>query len=174
MVKHQQLFKSKGQQYGYSSPTCFKHMVNHMVNHILQPCGLKSTISFKVNHEPNLIPSSLSNQRYRVTVNSFHVRVSSQSTLCITVARVCGVWIVAALFTVASALSIYLCNESIVLVRKAHCKLVIMFELLVSCVLPLCVVVFTYVMTTRHFVESSRSVSEGTQNPQLNTLIMQR
>jgi hypothetical protein len=48
-------------------------------------------------------------------------------------------------------------------------RLVVIFELLVSCVLPLCVVAFSYVMTTRHLVESSRSVSERTQNPQLNT-----
>jgi len=46
---------------------------------------------------------------------------------------------------------------------------VVIFELLVSCVLPLCVVAFSYVMTARHLVESSRPLSEGTQNPQLKT-----
>jgi len=46
---------------------------------------------------------------------------------------------------------------------------VVVFELLVSCVLPLGVVAFSYVMTARHLVESSRSISEETQNAQLKT-----
>jgi Leucine-rich repeat (LRR) protein len=37
-------------------------------------------------------------QRYRVTVNPFHVRDSSQPTWRVTVATICEVWIVAALF----------------------------------------------------------------------------
>ena len=45
----------------------------------------------------------------------------------------------------------------------------VIFELLVSCVLPLCVVAFSYAMTARHLVESSRAISDGTQNPQLET-----
>jgi hypothetical protein len=31
------------------------------------------------------------------------------------------------------------------------------------------VIAFAYIMTARHLVESSRSIFEGTQNPQLNT-----
>jgi hypothetical protein len=31
------------------------------------------------------------------------------------------------------------------------------------------VIAFSYVMTARHLVESSRSISEGTQNPQMKT-----
>jgi hypothetical protein len=31
------------------------------------------------------------------------------------------------------------------------------------------VIAFTYIMTARHLVESSRPISEGTQNPQLKT-----
>jgi hypothetical protein len=46
---------------------------------------------------------------------------------------------------------------------------VVIFELLVSCVLPLCVIAFSYIMTARHLVQSSRSVSEGTENSQLKT-----
>ena len=46
---------------------------------------------------------------------------------------------------------------------------VVIFELLVSCVLPLSVIVFSYIMTARHLVESSRAISEGTQNSQLKT-----
>jgi hypothetical protein len=30
------------------------------------------------------------------------------------------------------------------------------------------VIAFTYIMTARHLVESSRSIFEGTQNPQMN------
>jgi len=106
-------------------------------------------------------------QRYRVTVDSFCVRVSPQAACRVTVATICGVWIVAALFAVPSALSNYLRQERILSSSKAYYKRVVAFELLVSCVLPLIVIAFTYIMTARHLVESSRSISEGTQNPQL-------
>jgi hypothetical protein len=83
------------------------------------------------------------------------------------VATVCGVKIVAAIFAFPSALSKYLCI-GITKIETYYLHVVI-FELSVSCVLPLCVVAFSYVMTARHLVESSRPLSEGTQNPQLNT-----
>jgi len=83
------------------------------------------------------------------------------------VATICGVWIVAALFAVSSALSKYLCVGFFVSKSKNYYHFVVIFQLLVSCVLPLCVVAFSYVMTARHLVECSRSITEGTQNPQL-------
>ena len=45
----------------------------------------------------------------------------------------------------------------------------VIFELLVSCAIPLCVISFTYTTTALYLKESSRSIPEGTQNPQLNT-----
>jgi hypothetical protein len=53
----------------------------------------------------------LSIQRYTVTVNPFHVRVSSLPTWRYTVATICGVWIVAELLTVPSVIWKYLCDE---------------------------------------------------------------
>jgi hypothetical protein len=47
----------------------------------------------------------LSIQRYKVTVNTFHVHVSSLPTWPVIVATICGVWIVAALFAVSTVLS---------------------------------------------------------------------
>jgi hypothetical protein len=85
------------------------------------------------------------------------------------VATICGVWIVAALFAVPSALSKSVCKELQLSRPIAYYQLVVIFELLVSCVLPLCVVAFSYVMTARPLVESSRSITEGTQNPQMET-----
>jgi hypothetical protein len=85
------------------------------------------------------------------------------------VASICGVWIFAALFSVPSALSKYLCERRIVSENINYYHFVVIFELLVPCVLPLCVVAFSYVMTARRLVESSRRISEGTQNPQLKT-----
>jgi hypothetical protein len=85
------------------------------------------------------------------------------------VATICGVWIVAALFAVPSALSNYLCQEYILSISKTYYQHVVVFELLVSCVLPLCVIAFTYIMTARHLMLSSRSISEGTPNSQLET-----
>jgi len=108
-------------------------------------------------------------QRYRITVDSFRERVPPQTGYCVTVATICGVWIVAALFAVPSALSYYLCQEFVLSISKTYYQRVVIFELLVSCVLPLCVIAFTCIMTARHLVESSRSTSEGTQNPQLET-----
>jgi hypothetical protein len=106
-------------------------------------------------------------QRYRAIVNAYKLRVSSPPTWRVTVATICGVWIVAALFAVPSALSKYQCEGSNF--RLKYHKRVVIFELLASCVLPLCVVAFSYAMIFRHLVESSRSISEGTQNPQLKT-----
>jgi len=108
-------------------------------------------------------------QRYRITVSPFQVRVSSQAICRRTVATVCGVWIVAVLFAVPSAISNFQCHEFHKIERITYYQHVVIFELLVSCVLPLCVVAFSYIMTARHLVESSRPLSEGTQNPQLNT-----
>jgi hypothetical protein len=108
-------------------------------------------------------------QRYRVTVKPFQVLVSSQKSWRVTVATICGVWIVAGLFAVPSAVSKYRCEGLIHLTSITYYQLVVIFELLVSCVLPLCVVAFSYIMTARHLVKSSRSLSEGTQNPQLQT-----
>jgi hypothetical protein len=100
-------------------------------------------------------------------VNPIQVRVSSQATYGVTLATICGVWIVAALFAVPSTLSKYQCEKMPYVI--IYYQIVVIFELLVSCVLPLCVIAFSYVMTARHLVESSRSISEGTQNPQQQT-----
>jgi len=102
-------------------------------------------------------------------VNPFQVRVSSQTTWCGIVAEICGVWIVAALFAVPSTLAKYLCLEYFVFRLVTYYQRVAIFELLASCVLPLCVIAFSYIMTARHLVVSSRSISEGTKNPQLKT-----
>jgi hypothetical protein len=107
-------------------------------------------------------------QRYRVTVNPFQVRVSSQATWRFPVATICGIWTLAALFSVPTALSKYQCEGLFFSRITTYYQLVVIFELLVFCILPLCVVTFTYVMTAHHLVESSRSISEGTQNLQLN------
>jgi hypothetical protein len=98
-----------------------------------------------------------------------HVLVSSPPTWRDIVATIFGVWIVAALFAIPSALSKYLCQGFLVSHLRPYYKLVVIFELLVSSVIPLCVIIFTYTMTALQLKESSRSISEGTQNPQLNT-----
>jgi len=108
-------------------------------------------------------------QRYRATVNPLVVGFLSPPTWRFTLATICGVWIVAALFAVPSVLSKYMCEGIFILGSIPYYRRVVIFEFLVSCVFPLCVVVFTYIMTARHLVQSPRCISEGTQNPQLNT-----
>jgi len=111
----------------------------------------------------------LSIQRYRATVNPFRVRVSSPPTWRGTVATILGVWIVATLLAIPSTISNYLCGDWEHINVTTYYHRVVIFEILASCVLPLCVIAFTYIMTARHLVESSRSISEGTQNSQLET-----
>jgi glycerol uptake facilitator-like aquaporin len=84
------------------------------------------------------------------------------------VATICGVWIVAALFAVPSTVSSYLCVEEPNTSPTTYYHRVVIFELLISFVLPLCVIAFTYITAARHLVESSRSISEGTENSQIN------
>jgi Leucine-rich repeat (LRR) protein len=111
----------------------------------------------------------LSIQRYRVTVNPLHVHVSSQPTWRATAATICGVWIVAAFFALPSAFSKDFCQKCSGPHCLAYYKEVVLFELLASCVLPLCVIAFSYIMTARHLLKSAQPISEGTQSPQLNT-----
>ena len=111
----------------------------------------------------------LSFQRYRVTVYPLHVRVFSQPTWRATVAKISGVWIVAVLFAIPGARSRYLCDGDILLWRRNYLQYVAVFDLLVSCVLPLCVIAFSYLRMARTLVESSCSLSEGKENPRLNT-----
>jgi len=107
-------------------------------------------------------------QRYRVTVNPLQVPLFSPPRRRNFAATFCGVWIVAALFAVPSTLSRYMCSNKLS-TTIAYYQHVVIFELLVSCVLPLCVIAFTYIMTARILVESSRSLSEEIQNPQQKT-----
>jgi hypothetical protein len=113
----------------------------------------------------------LSIQRYNVIVNPFHILVSSQPTWRGTVATICGVWIVAVLFAIPSALLQNLCYEHLfpTFPYTTYNEGVYLFELLVSCVLPLCLIAFSYIMTARHLLKNADPTSEGTQNPQLNT-----
>jgi hypothetical protein len=111
----------------------------------------------------------LSIQRYRVTVNPLQVHVSSQPTWRGTGAIICGVWIVAAFFTIPTARSQYFCHISSLLWLTNYYHYFLVFQLLVSCVFPLCVIAFSYIIAACHLVEISCSVSEETQNSQLNT-----
>jgi hypothetical protein len=111
----------------------------------------------------------LSVQRYRITVNPLDILVSSQPTWRATGVAIFVVWIVAAIFSVPSALSKYSCYEYMVLEHLTYYQRVVIFELLVSCVIPLCVIAFSYITMARSLVQSSCPISEGTLNPQLNT-----
>jgi len=78
------------------------------------------------------------------------------------VAKICGLWIVAALFAAPSSLSKILCEENTFISTVTYYQHVIIFELLVSCLICVCLPSFT---TASHLVESPLSVYEGTQNP---------
>jgi hypothetical protein len=111
----------------------------------------------------------LSIQRYRVTVNPLQVHVSSQTKWYATGTTICGVWIVAALVTIPAVRSMYLCGESVMLWPSKYYQPIVIFQLIVCCVLPLCVIAFSYILTACHLVGSSSSLSEDSKIPQLNT-----
>jgi hypothetical protein len=111
----------------------------------------------------------LSIQRYSVIVNPFHVILSSKPTWGRTLATIFGLWIVAVLFAFPSAVSSYLCALDATMKLTEYYGRVVIFELLAFCVIPLCVIAFTYIMSARHLVENSSSVPQGTENPQLKT-----
>ena len=103
-------------------------------------------------------------QRYRVIANPFQVRVSS---LLWPQFVECGFRLHYSPFHQTS--ENIKCEGFVSVGCITFYWYVVVFELLVSCVLPLCAVAFSYIMTARHLVESFRSISERTQNPQLNT-----
>ena len=74
----------------------------------------------------------------------------------------------AALLALPAALSKYLCFGFLFLLSNTYYQHVSVFQLLVSCAFPLCVIAFTYIMTARRLLESSTPISKETQNPQLN------
>jgi len=109
----------------------------------------------------------LSIQQYTVAVKQNYVHDSSKPTWRGIVATIFGMWFVAALFAVPSAVSSYLCVRDAKMTPTTYYQRVVIFELLASCVLPLCVIAFTYIITARHLVKCSRSIPEGTENPQM-------
>jgi hypothetical protein len=78
------------------------------------------------------------------------------------------VWIVAALFAIPSVRAKQFCRASAYLLFTKYYQRVFIFFFLVSSVLPLCVIAFCYVMTFRHLLKNSFSVSE-THNARQNT-----
>jgi len=70
------------------------------------------------------------------TSDTVYLTVLSSET-CVTVATICGVWIVAEYFVFPKILSKYLCHESIILHRKIYDNFAVMLKLLLSCVIHL-------------------------------------
>jgi hypothetical protein len=110
----------------------------------------------------------LSFQRYRVTVYPLQVWSSSQPTWRVTGATICGLWIVTALFAIPSAHTKDFCVLSLFVLLTRYLERVVIFRLLVSCVFPLCVIAFCYIMMFRHLLKSRFPLAE-TQNARLNT-----
>jgi Leucine-rich repeat (LRR) protein len=111
----------------------------------------------------------LSIQRYNITVNPLYIRVFSPATCRVTVAAILGVWIVASLFALPSAFSMHLDIYCSHYDSQIYYTKVVVFELLVACILPLCVIVFSYVMAARHLVKSALPISQQMQHPQEST-----
>jgi len=101
-------------------------------------------------------------------VNPFYDRVSSQPGWRVAMATICGVWIVAALFSIPRALASSYCYDPLMRsINIPYLKRYITFEILTFCVLPLFVTAFSYIMAVRHIVKSADRMYEWTQNSQL-------
>jgi hypothetical protein len=110
----------------------------------------------------------LSIQRYRVTVKPLHVRVYSKPTWRAIATTICGIWIVAALSALPVTRLKYLCVQPTLLLLTNYLQPFGLFELLVFCVLPLCLIAFSYSIMARHLLISSCALSEEAQNPLKN------
>ena len=105
---------------------CYNRQCYPSYHYLFNDTFLRSLYKYNIRHVatrwlylkfPSILSSFVSQsfsvavfsiQRYRVTVNPFHVRICSQATWRVTVATICGVWIVAALVAFPSILSKYL------------------------------------------------------------------
>jgi hypothetical protein len=85
------------------------------------------------------------------------------------VATIFGVWIVAALFAIPSALAGDIFSDCIIYYCKSYYEIVVIFEILVSCALPVCVIAFSYIMAACHLVKRALPISDNIQHPQVET-----
>jgi len=106
-------------------------------------------------------------QRYRVTVKSLQVRVSSQTSRHATVATICGVWIVAVLLAVPRTLFWGIYGPFNFSNFETYSRLTYLFQLLLFCIFPLCVITFSYCWTSRHLMKNSFYISGMAQNTQI-------
>jgi hypothetical protein len=102
-------------------------------------------------------------------VNPLQVHVSSQPTWPGIGAIIFGVWIVAALFAIPAGGLPFLCTLPSSQFLTNYYQPLVVFQLLVSCVFPLCVIAFSYITTACHLVKSAGPIFSETQNPQMNT-----
>jgi hypothetical protein len=107
--------------------------------------------------------------RYRVTVNPSQVCFYSQTTWLAAVAKLCRLWIVAALFALPSTLWVIIIPKYEMLFDATFYKYLDIFDLSVSCVIPLVVIAISYIMTELHHMKIPCSTFDRTQNPELNT-----
>ncbi|PSN44465.1 hypothetical protein C0J52_10967 [Blattella germanica] len=98
----------------------------------------------------------LSIQRYHVTVNPIQNRVEQHcmAKWHVPLLNILAVWVLAAAFALPSAFSASAKRVCGMFYSSSYYQKVVIFELVVSCILPLCVIVFMYAMTARQLVQS--------------------
>lgn len=73
----------------------------------------------------------------------------------------------AALFAFPTAMVKNKCKRRPLSEFDTYFRLTSLFELLMSCVLPLCVIIFSYCLMSRHLMQNSFSTFGMAQNPQI-------
>ncbi|XP_069673023.1 uncharacterized protein [Periplaneta americana] len=107
--------------------------------------------------------SALSIQRFIVTANPLHANSRAQPSLSKTGAIIFAVWTTAAIFslpaTIASEATIEMCGIQ----DTMYSHKVVLFELISFCILPLSLIVFTYILTALNLVKSGQTMKEHPQ-----------
>ncbi|XP_069696517.1 uncharacterized protein [Periplaneta americana] len=99
----------------------------------------------------------LSIQRYFATSGSTHL-----STRNATVFAIAAVWIIASCCALPAAFSVHVEDEFLCSYYKSaeYFRMTVTFQLLVFCVIPVCVIVYMYVMTARNLVQETNCSNE--------------
>lgn len=100
-------------------------------------------------------------QRHHVTVNPHQISISSPETWHFTVTNICEVWNLVLLFAFPATFSAHADIYRVHIYSHMYYKKVLLVELLVSRILPLCVILFSYVMTVRHIMKSALPISSS-------------
>ncbi|XP_069694837.1 uncharacterized protein [Periplaneta americana] len=111
----------------------------------------------------------LSIQRYQVIARPLQNKIHPTRTRTVTAITIVGIWILASLFAIPHVISLHVDEMGMCTSFSAwkYYEKVVIFELLVICILPLCVIIFMYGITALYLIRST-NVKSGVIHNQGN------